>query len=142
MSIFNFLNVQFNLNNGIYQPYSNPYYINKKYNHVSVVLKQLQKSIAKCISDIWSDENICSNLVPTYSDASSKNDFDYNLIYAPRTTDYDTSEKKRHKRKGTWLNLSFPLNVKTKLRKIFLKLLKKKFPKQNPLHKIFNKNFQ
>ena len=129
LSFINFLDVQFNLNTGIYQPYSNPSYINKKPNHVSVVLKQLQKSIFKCISDISSDEKICSNSVPTYSEASSKYNFDDNLIYAPKTTDYDTSGNKKHKRKGTWLNLPFPLNVKTKLRKTFLKLVKKTFPK-------------
>lgn len=82
---------------------------------------------------IWlkksSDEKICSNSVPTYSEASSKYNFDDNLIYAPKTTDYDTSGNKMHKRKGTWLNLPFPLNVKTKLRKTFLKLVKKTFPK-------------
>ena len=129
LSFINFLDVQFNLNTGIYQPYSNPSYINKKPNHISVVLNQLQKSISKCISDISSNEKICSNSVPTYSEPSSKNDFDDNLIYAPKTTDYDTSENKKYKRKGTWLNLPFPLNVKTKLRKTFLKLVKKNFPK-------------
>ena len=36
-----------------------------------------------------------------------------------------------------WFNPPFSLNVITK---IFLKLVKRRFPKENPLHKIFNKN--
>ena len=39
-----------------------------------------------------------------------------------------------------WFNPPFSLNVKTKVGKIFLKLLKRHFPKENPLHKIFKKN--
>ena len=33
-----------------------------------------------------------------------------------------------------------PLNVKTNVGKIFLKLVNRHFPKENPSHKIFNKN--
>ena len=48
LRIVNFLDVQFNLNNGTYQPYrkpdNTPVYINKKSNHPPVVLKQLPKS--------------------------------------------------------------------------------------------------
>ena len=73
LHIVNFLDVQFNLNNGTYQPYrkpdNTPVYINKKSNHPPVVLKQLPKSIAKRISDISSDENIFSNSIPIYSEA-------------------------------------------------------------------------
>ena len=70
--IINFLDVHFNLNNGTYQPYkepdNTPIYINKKSNHSPVVLKQLPKSIAKQISDISSNKNVFSNLIPTYSE--------------------------------------------------------------------------
>ena len=47
---------------------------------------------------------------------------------------------KKHKRKVIWFNPPFSLNVKTNVGKIFLKLVKRHFPKENPLHKIFNKN--
>ena len=73
---FNFLDVQFNLNNGTYQPYrkpeNTPVYINKKSNHPPVVLKQLPKSIAKRISDFSSDEIIFCNSIPIYSEALKK----------------------------------------------------------------------
>ena len=74
--IANFLDVQFNLNNGTYQTYrkpdNTPVYINKKSNHPPVLLKQLPKSIVKQISDISSDENIFCNSIPMYSEALKK----------------------------------------------------------------------
>ena len=62
--IVNFLDVEFNLNNGTYQPNrkpgNTPVHINQKSHNPPVVLKQLLKSIAKRISDFSSDENIFS----------------------------------------------------------------------------------
>ena len=76
LRIFNFLDVQFNLNNGTCQPYRTPdnlpIYINKKSNHPPVVLKQQPKAIAKQISDISSDENIFCNSIPIYTKALKK----------------------------------------------------------------------
>ena len=63
--------------------------------------------------------------------------FNDSLTYNPKTTDCDTSEKKKRKRKVMWFNP--PLNVKASVEKIFLKLVKRHFPKENPLHKIFKK---
>ena len=144
LRIVNFLDVQFNLNNGTYQPHTkpdnNPVYINKKSNHPPVVLKQLPKSIAKRISDISFDENIFCNSIPIYSEALKKSGFNDRLIYSTKTAGCDTPEKKKRKRKVIWFNPPFSLNVKTNVGKIFLKLVKRHFPKENPLHKIFNKN--
>ena len=39
-----------------------------------------------------------------------------------------------------WFNPPFSLNVKKNVAKIFLRLVKGYFPKENPLHKNFNKN--
>ena len=51
-----------------------------------------------------------------------------------------TSENKKRKRKVTLFNPHFSLNVNTNVWKIFLRLVKRHFPNENPLHKIFNKN--
>ena len=144
LRIVNYLDVQFNLNNGTYQPYrkpdNTPVYISKKSNHPPIVLKQLPKSIDKRISHISSDESTFCNSLPIYSDALKKSGFNDKLTYSTKTADYDTSEKKTRKRKFIWFNLPFSLNVKTNVGKIFLKLVKRHFPKESPLHKIFNKN--
>ena len=62
------------------------------------------------------------------------------LIYSTKTAGCDTPEKKKCKRKVIWFNPPFSLNVKTNVGKIFLKIVKRHFPKENPLHKIFSKN--
>ena len=48
--------------------------------------------------------------------------------------------KKKRKKKVTWYNPLFYLNVKTNVGKLFFKILRKNFPKINPLSKTFNKN--
>ena len=62
LRIVNFIDVQFNLNNGTYQPCGKPdntrVYIYKNSNRPPLLLKQLPKSI----SDISSDENVFQNL--------------------------------------------------------------------------------
>ena len=79
----NFLDVQFNLNDGTYQPYrkpdNTPVYISKKSNHSPVVLKQLPKSIIKRISDISPDEIIFCYSIPIYSEALKKSGFNDKL---------------------------------------------------------------
>ena len=144
MRIVNFLDKQFHLNNGTYQPYrtpdNTPDYINKKSNHAPVVLKQLPKSIAKRISDISSDENIFCNSIPIYTKALKKCGFNDKLTYSEKAADCDTSETKKCKRKVIWFNPPFSLNGKTNVGKMFLRLVKRYFPKESPLQKICNKN--
>ena len=48
--------------------------------------------------------------------------------------------KNKRKRKIIWFNPSFYLNVETNIGKSFFKILRKNFPKTNPLSRIFNKN--
>ena len=48
--------------------------------------------------------------------------------------------KMNRKRKIIWYSPPFSLNVKTNVGKLFFKILRKNFPKANPLSKIFNKN--
>ena len=102
LGIVDFLDVQFNLNNGTYQSYRKPdntlVYINKKSNYPPVVLKQLPKSLTKRISDISSDENIFCNSIPIYSEALKKSGFNDKLTYSTKTADCDTSEKKGRKK--------------------------------------------
>ena len=144
MRIVNFLDVQFKLNNGTYQPdrtpSNSPVYINKKSNNTPEVLKQLLKSIAKRISDVPSNESIFCNSIPIYSEALKKGGFNDKLTYSTKRADCDTTEKKKSKRKLRWFIPPFSLNVKTKVGKIFLRLVKRHFPKESPLQKLFNKN--
>ena len=56
---------------------------------------------------------------------------------------YDTSENTNNRnwhRKKIWFNQPFSQSVKTNIEKMFLKLVRKHFPRQYKLHKIFNLN--
>ena len=70
----------------------------------------------------------------------SKSCFNDNLFYNPKAADCDISNTKKCKGKVIWFNLSFSLNVQTNVGEIFLKVVKRHFPKENLQHKIFNKN--
>ena len=47
---------------------------------------------------------------------------------------------RKRKRKIIWYNPPFSKNIKTNIGKVFFKLVKKHFPKDNPMYKIFNRN--
>ena len=47
---------------------------------------------------------------------------------------------KQQKRKIIWYNPPYSANIKTNIGKTFPNLIKKRFPKTNKLHKIFNLN--
>ena len=133
LRIVNFLDLQFNLNNGTYQPYrkpnNTPVYINKKSNHPPVVLKQLPKSIATRISDISFDENFFCNSIPIYSEALKKSGFNDRLIYSTKTAGCDTPEKKKRKRKVMVQSTRF-IKCENKCRKNILEACKETFSKR------------
>ena len=70
------------------------------------------------------------------TDALSESNFKASLKF--ETPQYNTKRNKL--RKVIWFNPLFNQNVKTSIRKIFLKLDKQHFPKHHKLDKIFNKN--
>lgn len=145
LKVVKFLDVELNLNNGIFRPYRKPdnipVYINKKSNHPSTVLKQLPESISKRISDISSNEYVYKNSIPTYAEALKKSGFTGNLTFTPKVTSTTTSnEEKKRKRKIIWFNPPYCMSVKSNIGKTFLSLLRKHFPKGSALNKIFNKN--
>ena len=115
-------------------------YINRKSNHPPTLIKEIPKAIAKGISDISSSEVVFNESIPIYSDAIRKSGFHDNVTFIPKTTNTKTNKIKTPKRKIIWLNPPYCVSVKTNVGRIFLKLIKKHFPKGDSLNKIFNKN--
>ena len=115
-------------------------YINRKSNHPPTLIKEIPKAIAKRISDISSSEVVFNESIPIYSDAIRKSGFHDNVTFIPKTTNTKTNKIKTPKRKIIWLNPPYCVSVKTNVGRIFLKLIKKHFPKGDSLNKIFNKN--
>ena len=122
-----FLDVTFNLKTGKYfqfrKPNNNPLYIN-------------YKSINKRIYDLSCHEEEFNKTKPLYENALKESGYTTSLKY---TKPYDSTNRNRN-RKILWLNPPFGQNVKTNIVKIFIKLIKKHFPKDHKIHKIFTNN--
>ena len=142
----NILDVRFDLVKNTYQPYrkpnNEPIYINKQSNHPPNILKELPKAISKRISDISCNENVFNNAKLTCEKALKNSGFTEGFTYIKpdNQTNINREEKKKRKRKIIWYNPPFSLNVKTNVGKVFFKILRKNFPKTNPMSKVFNKN--
>ena len=63
-----------------------------------------------------------------------------NLQFDKTSTDKSNEKNKTRKRKITWFNPPFNIDVATNVAKTFLTLIDKHFPKNKRLSKIFNRN--
>ena len=92
--------------------------------------------------DILCNQDIFDTAKATYEEALHKTCFNEELKYKNKDSKEQTrnEEKSKKRTKIIWFNPPFSLSVKANIGKLFFKLLKKHFPKSNPLSKIFNKN--
>ena len=135
-----FLDVTLNLVTGKYLPYrkpnSDPLYINVKSNHPPTIIKDLPKMINKRLSDLSCNEDEFKRAKPLYENALKESRYKAEMKY-------ETSENTKHKnreRKILWFDPPFSQSVKTNIEKVFLKLVRKHFPRHHIIHKIFNTN--
>ena len=141
LKIVDFLDVTFNLTENSYKPYKKPndklLYINTESNHPPEIIKQIPISINKRLNQNSSSEKIFNNSKKEYEEALKQSGYkNFNLKYNPEKQ----LPKQNRKRKIIWFNPPFSKNVSTNIGKQFLDLIKKHFPPQNRLHKIFNRN--
>ena len=141
LKIVNFLDVTFNLSENSYKPYKKPndslLYINTESNHPPEIIKQIPISINKRLNQNSSSEKIFNESKKEYEDALKQSGYkDFELKYNPEKQ----TPKQNRKRKIIWFNPPFNKNVSTNIGKQFLNLIKKHFPSENKLHKIFNRN--
>ena len=105
-------------------------------NHPPNTIKQLPKTIEQRLSNNSSNETIFNEATPLYEKALSEAGYNVKLKYNPNKK----TKQKNRKRNIIWFNPPYSKNVVTKVGNYFLKLLDKHFPRQQKLHKIFNKN--
>ena len=140
-----FLDIHFDFVKEIYQPYKkpndDPLYTNIKSNHTPSILPQLPKSISRRISEISPNERIFNQSSLYYANALRRSRYNVSLKYT-RTQNQDEKiqQSEQRKRKITWFNPPYSLNVRTNVGKLLLKLLDCHFPKAHKFHKIFNRN--
>ena len=135
-----FLDVTFNLVIEKYLPYRKPnnypLYVNAKSNHPPTIIKDPPKMINKRLSDLSCNKDEFKKAKPLYENALKESEYETEMKCE---TSENKNNRNRH-RKIIWFNPPFSQSVKTNIGKIFLKLIRKHFPRHHKLHKIFNPN--
>ena len=141
LKIVHFLDITINLNNFTYYPFrkpnDNPLYIHKNSNHPKQIIKNLPEMINRRLCDISCNEEVFDKAKPVYTTALRNSGFQDELNYKT----YEKSSKNR-RRNVMYFNPPFSKNVKTNIRKEFIKLVSKHFTLDHKLRPLFNKNNQ
>ena len=143
IKIVNFLDVTFNLEDGSYGPFSKdnqePLYVSRYSNHPHCILKQIPNSINERLTRNSSSKKTFDQVKSQYEAALEKSGYKNKLMYIENNK--QTQKKKKNRsRRIIWYNPPYCRLVNINIGKVFIKLVNKHFPKDNPLHKIFNKN--
>ena len=141
--IVNFLDVTFNLTNGSYKPYMKPNnklsYVHQQSNHPPALLKNIPRNINKRLTSISSSKEVFGESIAPYQQALKESGYDHKLTFNP-SPEQAPKNKKKQVRNITWYNPPSDSNVRSNLRRKFLHIINKCFPKNHPLHKIFNRH--
>ena len=142
--IVNFLDVTLDLSSAIYKPYMKPnnklLYVHRQSNHPPALLENIPQNINKRLSSISSSKEVFDEAIPPYQKALEESGYRYKLSFNTEKTQEIKRKKNNRKRKITWYNPPWDSNVKTNLGRKFLGIINKSFPKDHPLHKIFNRH--
>ena len=99
------------------------------------------KSIKSRLSTQSFNEKIFQEALPPYQKALQNSGYRHTLTYKrPENHNNNTNINKiqrNRKRQIIWFNPTFNIKTKTKIGKLFLNLLDKRFPPHNKLHNLF-----
>ena len=122
LKIVDFLDVTFNLTNGMYYPFkkpnNTPTYINTKSNNPPTIITNLPASIGHRISDLSQNEEVFSKTKPYYQEALKSSGYNEEIVYTNERK--STSQKRNRNRKIIWFNPPYSKNVQKNIAKIFL----------------------
>ena len=141
--IADYLDVTLNLYNGTVSPFrkrnQDLRYVDRESNHPNQVFKYISKGIEHRLSNNSSNKEIFERSMQEYEEALKNGGYGIKLEYRDREKS-NTHKRRNRPRKIIWFNPPYNMEVVSNLGKEFFKLLKKNFPSETPLHKIFNKN--
>ena len=141
--VVNFLDVTFNLTNGCYKPFMKPNnklsYVHQQSNHPPALLKNIPLNINKRLTSISSSKEVFDESIAPYQKALTESGYDHKLTQNP-PQEKALKNKRKRTRNITWYNPPFNSNVRTNLGRKFLHIIDKCFPKNHPLHMIFNRH--
>ena len=147
MKVVNYLDVIFNLNDGIYKLYAKPNNeikdIHKISNYSPSVIRQTLLSIESRLSTLSFNEKIFQEAVALYQKALQNSGYKHTLTYKRPKNDNSSTNinniKQNRKRQIIWFSPPFKLKTKAKISKLFLNLSDKHFRPHNKLHQLFNR---
>ena len=120
--------ITFDLNTGSYRPYRKPNndtrYVNRKWNHLPPVLKQITAAISKRISINSSNKQIFQKAAPCYNNIL-KNCGYKEKIQFQEYEHQQTQPRRNWSRNIIWFNPPSSSNVETNVARKFLELVKK-----------------
>ena len=136
-----FLDVTFNLATKRYFPFrrakNTAVYINAFSNHPPTIIKQLPKIINKRISDLSCNKEEFDKVKSVYESTLKDSGHFSSMSHNNSNTQNAWRNKNR---KVIWFNPPYSQNMKTNIGKMFIKFVRKYFPRNNKYHKIFKLN--
>ena len=137
---FNYIYIYNNLANNKFFPFrkpnNKPLYINTNSNHPTTIIKQLPKMINKRISELSCNKDEFNKAKLTYESALKESGYTTTMTYEKE----QKNKNRKRKRKVIWFNPPYSQSIKTNVGKIFIRLIKKHFPRHHRFYKIFNIN--
>ena len=137
----NFLDVTLDLESGLYKPYrkpgDRPLYVSADSNHPPLILQNIPAGIERRLSDNSSNEEVFKEAIPIYQAELERCGFSHQLKFNPRN---ENVVKKCRKRKITWFNPPYSMDVATNVGKEFLTLVDFHFPPGHVLHSVLNRS--
>ena len=112
--------------------------MHSKSNHSPNIIRNIQESINRRLSEISSDEAVFNKAATPYQEALYKSGYTYKVEFEPEQT--VSSPRYNRSRKIIWFNPPYNRNVKSNTGREFLCLGDKCFPAGHKLRKIFNRN--
>ena len=107
------------------------------------IVQKIPTSISDRLSRNSSNIEIFDRVKKTYQSALKKSGYkNVNLEFKKTDEKKTNNNKNKNKRQRNilWFTPTFNKQTKTSIGKIFLQLIDKHFPPNNPLHEIFNRN--
>ena len=129
LKIMNFLDVEVDLNTGTHKPFMKPnntlLYIDVNSNHPQCVKRNTGPAVQKRLSTLSSSKDIFLQAAPPYQAALDRAGHGHKLQYETHT---HKKRRNTNRRRVTWFNPPFSLNVSTNIGAAFLKHLDACFP--------------
>ena len=122
LQITDFLDVTFDLRTDKYYPYRKDnnqlLYINKQSNHPPTIIKQISSMVSRIICDTSFNKEYFDKAASAYNKALKFSGFNENILFTSTPP-----PRRNHNRNIIGLNPPYRVNVKTKIGRIFLRLI-------------------